>query len=239
MFMTFPKKSQGLGRLFLGLLLGLPVNASAIYSNFGAPFSGTGYSIASSSSTALGVRFTATGSGFLATIRMPVAVDSGGVLTAGLFADSSGQPGSLIESWPASDIPSIPPIDFYPLPVVTLVSTLNPALSAGAVYWFVVRDTAASSIIWDGSGLPLTGGAWLQPGSGPLLQIDATQAPPAIDLEATPEPAPLLMLGFGLGVLCAFEKARRFARIRPEPQHDRRLTRDSSSVTMSIGESPL
>jgi len=195
--------SRGLRLSGWGLLIllcsSLSLQAGTIYSNFGGPFSTTNYSLGSSAAISFGIQFTATGSGHLATVAVPLAVNGSGVLTEGLFADSSGQPGVLIESWPGSDIPSIPPGNVQ---AQTLDSVQQPFLSAGSVYWFVVSDTNSSSIIWLGSTQPIAGGAWEVPGSGPFINVSASSPPPAIDLQATPEPRTSALIAGVFLVFC-------------------------------------
>src|SRR5262249_24068797 len=134
------------------LLACIPLHlfAGVIYSNVGPAFPND-LSIASNYSASatgfFGTTFNTSSSGRLASIVTDLFQFPGATaLSTGLYADSSGQPGPLLESWnvpvPISDGSSI-------TPVTTFSSLLNPILSSGARYWFVVNlGTTPNNLGW-------------------------------------------------------------------------------------------
>src|SRR3954469_7030378 len=87
-----------------------------LYNNFG-PGDTFLNSAFESGFTFLGTTFTTTGAGPLGNIRMAGALAFGtSPITAGLYANSSGEPGQLLESWDVTFPPTFPP------PVTTLAS---------------------------------------------------------------------------------------------------------------------
>jgi hypothetical protein len=68
---------------------------------------------------------------------LPLA--SANTVTVGLYADSLGQPGTLLEAWTVA-VPNTCQTSSSllcdPPPLTTLTSILNPLLTVGARYWF-------------------------------------------------------------------------------------------------------
>jgi hypothetical protein len=75
-----------------------------------------------------GTNFTTTGAGPLSTVL--TNIDTTAPLTIGLFTNSAGQPGALLESW------TVPVTSGAQL--ITLTSVVNPVLSSGTPYWLVI-----------------------------------------------------------------------------------------------------
>jgi hypothetical protein len=159
--------------------------AGTIYSNFGAGFpTSITYN---SSGTFLATSFTASGGGTLATLATSFHRDSGSV-TVGLYADSSGDVGSLLESW---NVPSP-----GPGVVTTLNSVLNPLMASGAVYWVVLEG---SNPHWSGNDQGVLGGVRGGNSLASLAPFVFTSSPtPGIRLTsvdtAVPEPSGALLL---------------------------------------------
>jgi len=110
-----------------------------------------------------GTAFVATASGNLASIATLLAQSKALPLSIGLYADSSGKPGQLLETWsvsvPTSNQSSVPPL-------TTLVSVQQPLLSAGTKYWFVVNQgRTANTTYWWPNDQGVRGGLWLTAGS--------------------------------------------------------------------------
>lgn len=127
------------------VLLTASAHAGTIFSNVGPGFPGDSlgyYGDSGPGVTYLGMTFTATGSGNLDTLSLDLQGDTSPI-TIGLYSNSAGQPGALIESW-STAIPAgfgFPPVP----PLTTLTSVGNPSLSAGTQYWLVL--TSAGPLI--------------------------------------------------------------------------------------------
>jgi len=187
------------------------LQASVIYTNLGAgeSYSTGGYSAESGSGPfSLGTEFTASATGNLGQILAPVA-DALGSMTFDLYSDALGQPGTLLEEWANVTVDSSP--YGFGNPLVTLISALNPILTAGDNYWFTATSAATSvGVTWDTNTQGILGGLWDGNTSTVLTQGYPTEAAPAIEADsvAAPEPAAWMLLTCGLALLLA---ARRLA----------------------------
>lgn len=138
-----------------------------------------------------------------------------------LMSDAGGLPGTVLESFQVV----LPGSSFDPATVntgnvllampVVINSTLHPLLASGAQYWLSAGTDPNGSGMWVMSGVLPTGlngsvgpaaalrddGTWVSaavnPANGSTLGSFAVEGTPA----AVPEPATLLLLGSGIGVL--------------------------------------
>ena len=189
-------------RLFSGLvpfLCCLPVlSADVLYSNITAGFhpgSGTGTYSFSGPNAFLGTTFTTTGAGSLATISIGIEGDQSPI-TAGLYANAAGEPGTLIESWTFAQPP------FGANILTTITSVLHPSLSAGTPYWFVLDLSGSED--WTMNDEAVTGGVWFGSSSvSTLSQAFGSSSAPGIQLNSVPEPTAGLMFALGSLLLLA------------------------------------
>src|SRR5581483_10621370 len=117
-------------------------------------------------------------------------------LTISLNSDSSGLPGSAIETFTYSDSGLGNFGD--PNPLVSLTSLTHPLLNAGTTYWLTVVDSAGNdAVVWN----------WNQTGDssstatsldGGATWANAGLTPGAYQLNDVPEPASVMLLGSGL-----------------------------------------
>lgn len=174
----------------------------------------------------IGTKFTATASGNLSQVLLPVA-DSLGVesffLSNATGAGNTGL-GSILESWINVSVPT----SATPLSLFTLASVADPFLSSGTTYWFFEvsastgvalctppdgitcppSEVSPSKGVFWGNALQGTGGFFQ--GSPTLMnspqESDPSAAPPAIELDtnvsspsnSVPEPASVLLLAGSL-----------------------------------------
>lgn len=175
-------------------------NASTIiYSNIGAGFPGdtpARYGTGSTGPFDLGTTFTTTGGGILADLSTGLSYAGAAqppAVTAGLYTDSSGKPGTLLEDWTFDLPPELPSTG-----VTTLTSVLNPSLTSGTPYWFVILQ-APEPLRWDANDQNVLGGVWIGTDINDLTQIFESNAAVGIRLDSTtiPEPASGLLLTVG------------------------------------------
>lgn len=198
--------------LLLCLAASHPAAANVLFTNLGPGDSYNtnlfdGYVTANSANPfSVATDFTATATGSLGTLLLPIS-DDNGYVSLGLYTDSSGQPGTLLEGWTDISVPTTR----TDIPLLSVTSLLNPVLSIGITYWLVVTSPATISPIppsspalgWDASNQVSTGGIWVGNFAfpTPLSQAFPDSPAPAIELEATPEPATWIMLACGLIVV--------------------------------------
>ena len=165
----------------------------------------------------LATPFTATRGGNLGTISLDLDSTTTSPVTIGLYADSSGAPGTLLESWSA-DVPIgsvLSPTGTMPAPdpLTVLTSTAQPLLSAGTQYWLVLTETSEFEFNWFTNDLDVTGGIWAGSGTGALSQYFATAEAPAIQVmsanAAAPEPATFALLSVCFGTLTVLRSRKR------------------------------
>ncbi len=177
------------------------LSAGAIlYSNFGL---GNGFHDGyTSTSGFLGTTFTTIGGGNLAAVALPLFVNqlSPAQLTLGLYADSSGHPGALLESWTTTFLGTSNAIFLASsAPVSTLVSVNNPLLTTGTPYWFVVSPSEVG-VNWVLNNQGVNGGSWCCASSITGLTDGFPNNPtPTIALTATTTPEPISAMMGGLG----------------------------------------
>jgi hypothetical protein len=134
----------------------------------------------------LATTFMATGSGNLGSIATVFAQSETLQLSLGLYADSSGKPGQLLESW-SLQIPST--TSPYP-PITTLTSVVHPFVSSGMTYWFVWSSgNATNSTSWWPNDEGVTGGYWQTAGTNPNLLAHAFPTLPTPGIQLTTQSA--------------------------------------------------
>lgn len=185
--------------LVVGLFSAAPLAASAIYNNFG---SGNSFIINRDYQTNfdyLATPFVATGGGNLGTILTPI-FSLNSPVSFGLYTDSSGEPGTLLENWSS-------PVPGFPAQIVTLTSALNPMLSAGTQYWFVIALTSSqkNELAWYQNNQAVNGGVWAGFQLNAMFDFVPGSPIPAIQLNSAsssvPEPASGMLIGGGLFLL--------------------------------------
>ena len=158
----------------------------------------------STSGTFEGTTFMPTSSGILSTLMIQgvYANPTGaGSWPMGLYTDASGEPGTLIESW------SVPVPDGSGAgAIITISSVVQPSISAGTPYWFVIQDTTGATNMTWGSYAGTTGGIWVGFSATTLSQDAGTSV--AIELDSVHEPASGLLTGAGAGALLLWMRLR-------------------------------
>jgi hypothetical protein len=179
-----------------------PLHAGIIYSNLGP---GNTFNVNETYNTNfdfMATTFSSSGGGTLENILTPVfSVNS--PVTFGLYTNSGGQPGTLLESWNAT-------VPGSPAQFVTLTSQLNPSLSAQTQYWFVISLSQAQKeeLDWYQNNQGVDGGIFL---GNQLTGLDGFvpgSPAPAIQLVSVPEPASGILLGTSLLLLGLFRKIK-------------------------------
>jgi hypothetical protein len=154
-------------------------------------------------------------------IDLPLAlVDGMNSVTVNLMTDSSGVPGTAIESWIFNDLGPFP----NSRPPLSVSSVLHPVLDTGTEYWLVALATDPSTVaVWNlnsiGNDTTL---AFSYDGGANWITTVSPAAVPAFDVLGTstaiPEPSPrsMFLVGLGLaGLACTLRKERmRFRGIR-------------------------
>lgn len=147
----------------------------------------------------VGTVFTASASGVLGDVLVPVANDLNHILSFGLYSDASGRPGALLESWSNISVPA------RAGSLATLDSVAHPLLTSGDVYWFTATSGSEShghdGMQWNVSD-ELTSVGVLQCDFGTWAEDFVRNPPAAIELAATeldtagaPERAALALAG--------------------------------------------
>jgi hypothetical protein len=190
--------SRAIVALCLSWLFCSELHAAVIYSNLGAGDSfiiNREYDV---NSNFMATPFVTSDGGNLADIRTPL-FSLNDPVTLGLYTDSSGIPGTLLESWSAI-VPGIPG------QLVTLASVQNPLLSADTQYWFVVTVTQAQrlNLAWYQNSQGFLGGIFESNDFKHWLQFVPDSPAPAIELTSiasVPEPRASMLLAGGLLIL--------------------------------------
>ena len=190
--------------LCLSWLLCGELHAGIIYSNLGPGDTFIINRDYDSNFNVMATTFVTTSGGNLGDISTPI-FSLHSPVTFGLYTDSGGSPGTLLESWSAT-VPGFPGV------LTTLTSVPHPLLSADTPYWFVIPLTAAQKdeVAWYWNNQGLNGGVWAG-NLNALLQFSPASPVPAIQLAsiaALPEPSVLLLVAGGLPAL-AFWRANR------------------------------
>lgn len=184
--------------LALVLLAAMPLPAGTIYNDYGP---GNSFIINRDYQTNfdfLATTFVTTGGGNLGTILTPL-FSLNPPVSFGLYTDSADQPGALLENWSV-------PVPGFPAQIVTLNSAVNPFLSAGTQYWFVIALTSAqkNELAWYQNSQSVLGRVWAGFSLNGLLDFTPGSPAPAIQLNSTspvPEPADGMLFGSGLTLL--------------------------------------
>lgn len=190
-------------RAYLGIVFALcliPANLSAgtAYNNFG-PGNTVGVNawIFTNASGFIATTFTTTGAGPLSSVLLDAGCSSTPI-TLGLYTNSAGQPGTLLESWT---------VPVTTVQLITLTSVLNPVLSSGTQYWFVITIPSNSTIEWAWNNQGVNGGVWLGSGINALNEGSSPNPTPVIQLNTqnapngTPLPPTLILTLCGLALL--------------------------------------
>jgi hypothetical protein len=193
--------------LLSSLMAGVPLCADTLYTDLGPGDTWNSFS-AYVGDAFFGTTFTASATGFLENILLPVEsnVDFANIDSVGLYEDSSGEPGTLLESWEA-----LLPAEGGVPPLTDLTSLENPLLTAGTQYWLVI-DAPSSGVVWDLNNQGVNGGAWSGTSLHGMSQIFSGDATPAIQLTSMPEPSSAVFCGLAFLGLIVF-RLRRSARI--------------------------
>jgi hypothetical protein len=198
------------GAFLSSLMVAVPLCAATLYSDLGPGDSWNGFS-AYDAGAFLGTTFTVTNSGFLENILLPVEsnADFANIDSVGLYADSAGEPGTLLESWAA-----LLPAEGNVPPLTDLTSVENPLLTAGTQYWLVI-DAPLAGVMWDLNDQGVDGGAWSGTSLDGLSQIFSADATPAIDVTSMPEPSSAVFCGLAFLGLIVFRLRRGAKRSAP------------------------
>jgi hypothetical protein len=96
-----------------------------------------------------------------------------------LLKDSGGVPGSLLESWTVTNLPTgVPPTP------TTVTDTQGVKLEAGKQYWVAVQPPGADTLVWWWNGQGLAGG---MANNGTYWQsLNSTEGLPAFSVIETP-----------------------------------------------------
>jgi hypothetical protein len=189
--------------------------AGVIYTNLGPGYSyGGAYTAAGGTGVIqFGTTFTATNSGPLSQVLVPVGDDPLKILTFDLYSDNgAGQPGALLEEWSNIAVPQFTAL-------VTLESVVDPLILAGDAYWFTAtsQNIPANGINfglqWADSPVLSGGGIWAPDGTGGWA--NEFNSPPNVENQAaieldtpTPEPGSWALFGFGLATVLAKYRRR-------------------------------
>jgi hypothetical protein len=185
------------------------LSAGVIYSNMGAGFPGDSPAFFASTTLFFGTTFTTSGGGSLLNVSTDLSASQTSPIVAALYTNSSGQPGTLLESWSIM-VPIIvkpPPIP----PLTTFASVLNPLLSSGTQYWFVMTTATNNTIYWAENDTAVNGGVWGGTSLTTLGQVSSGLPTPGIQLNATPEPVSGWLLASGTLVLMVLRRLSKSA----------------------------
>jgi hypothetical protein len=189
--------------LVLGLAsIPLQLTAGILYSNISASFPLLAPTYWSDGNSFVGTTFNTTSGGNLSSIVFSLA-SVGSPVTGGLYSTLAGQPDTLLESW-----------TFAPSGVgalTTLTSILQPALSTGTQYWFIMDNPGI--VLWAANDLSVPGG-YYSGNSFPLFHQIANSQAVGIQLNSVtrasaPEPATGLLLVLGCITLVRLKSGRR------------------------------
>jgi hypothetical protein len=188
--------------LLLPFLAVSPLRAGIIYSNLGPGNTFNVNAFYDTNFNYMATTFVTSDGGALGDILTPVSSLSSPV-SFGLYTNSGGQPGALLESWNAN-VPASPGL-------VDLSSQLNPSLSAQTQYWFLIALSGAQKeeLDWYQNNQGVDGGIYLGNQVNDLTGFVAGSPAPAIQLNSVPEPATAIMLGSSLLLLGLFRKIQR------------------------------
>lgn len=144
-----------LSALVLMALGWAPVHVLAgpvIYSNIGPGYAGDTTEGWGSGGDYFGTTFVTSAGGTLAQMIIGAGSDTITMDTAGLYTNSGGGPGTLLESWNVA-------LPYSTGSTEMLTSALNPVLTASTQYWFVFGPGAAT-VQWTGNDTGVEGDPW-------------------------------------------------------------------------------
>jgi sugar lactone lactonase YvrE len=175
-------------RLFLAIsciaFSSAAASAGVIYSNIGTGFPGDSNGAYNAGVTFEGTSFTTTSAGTLFSLEFVVKGTTSPV-TVGLYTNSGGQPGTLLESWSAV----VPVGTSFPPPAATiLTSVVRPSLSAATQYWLVFTQSSEDQVTWFANDEGVAGGIWGGSSITTLSQGFSDAAAPGIQLNTAPPP---------------------------------------------------
>lgn len=184
------------------------IQAGVIYSNIGIGFPNDtpgpwGVGVTNQPDLA-GIPFTAASGGNLASISTDISSTTQPI-TFLLYGDSSGEPGTLLESW-ITVVPAFVP-SITPVAMTTLESVQNPLLSAGSQYWFLVALPTGSSIHWWSNDQGVRLGFWQGTSISTLQKSLPDNHEVGIQVNSTPEPPSVIL--FAVGTIAIFTLIRR------------------------------
>jgi hypothetical protein len=200
----------------LGLLASRADASVVVYSDFGPGQTyGSSLNDAAGPTSFIGEEigyadpFTPTGTVTFASVVLPLSSVSGtNSLVVSLRPSVSGLPGSPLESFTVTGLPSFPTSTVY-----QLNSLLDPVLNAGSTYWIAIFPGGSNTIAgWNFDSVGVNGGAANQNGSA-TWTYNPYNTSSAFEVLgnplATPEPASLSMLaGLGACAVVWFRKRR-------------------------------
>lgn len=200
------------------LVGGACADATVIFNNFGAgdSFSSMGFGIGVPNfSNNRGARFSVGPSDFVFTSAQAALQYFSGTntVTFGLRSDASGLPGTLLESFTVSNIPTVSPGG-----VVTFNATAPLVLMAGDTYWLTSEEYAPddTGLGWRTNDTGINTANALRIGMAGW-SVTAQDTPAfRINGNPTPEPATLSLLCLG-SLMCLFDRRLR-KRIRSSIQ---------------------
>lgn len=175
--------------LALGLIPAQLAGQTTLYNNLGPgnTSSGSGYTDGIGAGVVfVGTRVTATAGGALSTVLTFFNTSFATTVTMGLYTDSGGQPGTLLESWSAPTVSQDTP------GLITLTSVVHPVLTSGTPYWFVINPPNANRIgTWYQNNQGVNGGMSYGSSANSLSStLNSSGATPAIQLNAAAGPVP-------------------------------------------------
>jgi hypothetical protein len=182
----------------------LGATTATVFSNFGPgdSFDSDGRSVGKASGTYnnAGGQFTVSGSDFNFTSAEAALQYFSGAnqVTFGIRSDASGLPGTLLQTFVATNIPSVSPGG-----IVLFNATAPLVLSAGSTYWLTSEQYSPSDtqVSWRynnqgsaGLSIRISTGAWVN-GSQPTPAFRINGE--SVDAPAVPEPGSLSLLALG------------------------------------------
>jgi len=144
-----------LRKILLLLTVSIPVQlmAGTLYNNISAsyPIPSPPITFYSDGNGFVGIRFVTTSGGNLSSLVFAGSNTNSGPVTAHLYADSAGIPGSVLETWSVLE-------NGGGFTLNTITSILHPTLLTGTAYWFGIDNPAIQ--FWGQNDTFVPGGYW-------------------------------------------------------------------------------
>src|SRR5271157_4612032 len=177
---------------FALLLAGVgQVRADIIFSDLGPGDSYKGsFGYVVDSSDAVSTPFTPTVTSVLSEVELAMGTNFGGgnQVIVQLQNDNAGSPGSIIESYSISVLPTFGGSSSDHLSVA--FSSLDPTLTAGTQYWLSVLPAVPSTLVnWNVNSTGYTGLA-LSSDGGATWNFSSSRVEPAFRVDSAPVPEP-------------------------------------------------